>query len=326
MAIVRIFLPTYRRPALLPRAIASLQAQTCTDWVCEVHNDDPDDPQPAALLSQLDDRRFHYRHHDRNLGGVATFNLFFRAAAEPFYAMLEDDNAWEPEFLTTLLGIAREQQDATVFWCNQQIWHEERDGVRFSGRCVHDAERSGPARRITWGQPEQIFGALHANGAALFRSRPGDAFVTPAIPLALVEAFRERMFPHPMVYVPTPLAQFTRTLRSARSDDRGEWAVAQTLLVASFLRHARWDATGVARVWRRAREQNPASTGTLFAAALMEPALRPLLRFATASDWLRFLRSTARRPGVLRRVLRSPRAHADWWEFLERHTAARFAA
>src|ERR1700739_258820 len=38
---VRVFVPTYRRPKLLPRALDSLLAQTFTEWECEVHNDDP---------------------------------------------------------------------------------------------------------------------------------------------------------------------------------------------------------------------------------------------------------------------------------------------
>ena len=69
MARVRIYLPTYRRPALLPRALASLRAQTFTDWVCELHNDDPEDPAPGQLLAGLGDPRITLVTHKRNLGG-----------------------------------------------------------------------------------------------------------------------------------------------------------------------------------------------------------------------------------------------------------------
>ena len=51
MASLRIFLLTYRRPALLRRALASLLAQTFTDWTCELHNDAPDDDAPRAILA-----------------------------------------------------------------------------------------------------------------------------------------------------------------------------------------------------------------------------------------------------------------------------------
>ena len=49
MAKVRVYLLTYRRNHLLPRALKSLLAQSFTDWVCELHNDDPADLFPARL-------------------------------------------------------------------------------------------------------------------------------------------------------------------------------------------------------------------------------------------------------------------------------------
>lgn len=322
MPAVRIFLPTYRRPHLLPRAVASLLAQTFTDWICELHNDDPADSAPGELVARLGDPRIAYRRHERNLGGVATFNLFFRAQAEPFYTMLEDDNAWEPGFLASMLAVAHARPEATVFWCNQRLWAETDSGVRDLGTCVHSEDNTTP-QRISWGQPGQFFGALHANGACLIRSRPGQDYTTPAVPFSLIEAFRERMFPHPMVYVPNALAHFTHTRTTARSDDRGAWAVAQTMLAATFLKHA--GPAALATAWERAENQTPPATGTLLLAALIEPTCRPLWRRAPLAAKLKLLRGVARRPRVFGRVLRSRRRHADWWDFLDRHTAARFA-
>jgi glycosyltransferase involved in cell wall biosynthesis len=327
VARVRVFLPTYRRPRLLERAIASLRAQTTSDWICELHNDAPDDGGPGEILQRLGDPRFEYHRHERNLGGTATFNLFFRATPEPFYAMLEDDNAWEPDFLTRMMTVAADHRDATVFWCNQSVWDEESDGsVRSTGKTVHPVPTDSSAQRVLWGQPEQIFGAVHANGAALFRSRAGDDFATPDVPIALVEAFRERLFPYPIVYVPTPLAQFTRTRRSARSQDRGEWAIVQTMLVATFLKHARYSEAQVAALWSEARRREPPLTGTLLLATFMEPSCRALRRHARTIDWLRLMRGMLRRPGLFPRVVRSRRQHVEWWEFLDEATATRFAA
>ena len=53
MARLRIFLLTYRRPHLLRRALNSLLEQSMTDWVCELHNDAPDDDSPRTLLDEL---------------------------------------------------------------------------------------------------------------------------------------------------------------------------------------------------------------------------------------------------------------------------------
>lgn len=325
-ATVRVFVPTFRRPRLLERALASLRAQTIDDWVCEVHNDAPDDPAPAELVARLGDARIAYRPHPRNLGGTETFNLFFRATPEPFYAMLEDDNSWQPDFLRTMLSVAREHPDVTVFWSNQRIWQEERDGtVRDTGRLVHAGATAAPPRPLHWGQRAQMGGALHAHSAALFRSRAGDDFRTPNVPIAVVEPFRERLFPHPLVFVPRPLANFTRTQATARSADRGEWAVVQTMLTATFLRHASYSAGELSELFRHARAQRPPTTSTLLMASMVDPACQALRVHARAVDWLRLVRSSARRPRILPRVLRSRREHADWWEFLDRATAARFA-
>ncbi len=326
MATVRVFMPTYRRTRLLERAVNSLRTQTFRDWVCEVHNDDPADDAPRQLLARTGDARFSLVRHERNLGGTATFNLLFRTVKEPFYAMLEDDNWWEPGFLSKLLSAAERHPTVTLCWANMRVWEEQEDGAFLdTGRCVHTCSPSEPARSFDWGQPAQMCGALHSHGAALVRSRPGDDFETPLVPIAAVEPFRERCLPHPLLFIPEPLAHFSITRRSARSDDRAEWAEVQTVLAATFLKHAGYDAARLAEVWARARAQRPPATSTLLFAGLIEPACRPLLRHARAADWLRLARGTLRRPGVLRRVLRSRRLHPEWWEFLERHTAARFA-
>lgn len=326
MATVRVFLPTYRRPQLLARALESLRRQTFTDWICELHNDAPEDDAPIQLLERLRDSRFIYQPHPRNLGGTATFNLFFRATSEPFYAMLEDDNAWSPEFLATMLATARLHPDVTVFWANQQIWQQEADGtMRDTGRTVHPWREGEAPRRIAWAQTTQVAGAMHAHGALLVRSRPGVAFATPPVPIALVEAFRERMYPHPLVYVPQPLGCFSVTRQSARSDDRTEWATLQAMLAATFLKHAALDESQIASLWREARSRNPPGTTTLLLAGLMDRQVRPVLRRARLADWLLFLRGAVRRPALFWNVLHSRRRHPDWWEFLEQQTANRFA-
>jgi hypothetical protein len=324
MATVRIFLPTYRRAQLLPRALASLQAQTFTDWVCEVHNDDPADAEPGRLVAALGDQRFTFVQHPRNLGGTATFNLFFHAAAEPFYSMLEDDNWWEPDFLATLLAAADRHPGAVVFWANQKIWDELPDGGwRDTGRTTWPAEDA--SRTFAWGQPAQSGGALHAHGAALFRSRAGDDFATPDVPIAVTEPFRERALPHPLVLVARPVANFAATLQTARSRDAAEWAELQAMLTATFFRGCPWPRERVAEFWAQARAQHPPATSNLIAAALADPAGGVALEHARARDWWVVLRGFLRRPGLYFRLRRSRTAHPGWWQYLETHTARRWA-
>ena len=321
---VRIFLPTYRRNALLRRAIDSLLAQTVSDWVCELHNDDPNDPFPGKLVAELGDPRIGLVQHPRNLGGTATFNLFFKATAEPFYSLLEDDNWWEPDFLATLLETAAAHSDKVVFWANMKIWQELIDGsFQFTGRTVREAT-SGPTQLFDWGQRGQIQGAIHSNGAALFRSRTGDNFSIPAVPFSVVEMFRERLFPYPLVYLPRPLANFSVTIASARSQDHAEWAVLQTMLTATFLRHANYSSTQLEQIWNDARNARPPATAALIMAALAQSGHSHFPAQAKLIDWLRLMRGTLRRPIIFWKILLSPRLHADWWTWLDYHTARCF--
>lgn len=325
MATVRIYLPTYRRGAMLQRALASLRAQTFTDWVCEVHNDQPGDPVPAQLVRETGDPRFQMVEHARNLGGTGTFNLFFQPPAEPFYSIHEDDNTWEPALLETLVATARAHPKVVLFWANMHIAEEQGDGgLRQTGRTVWPVS-DDPVRLLSWGDSRQVVGALHSNGAALFRSRAGDDFRIPAVPFGVIEPFRERMFPHPLALVPRPLATFVVTQQTARGNDRRDWAEMQAMLAATFFHGATWDESAIAAFWAEARARQPAETGPLIYAAIADSRSKALLRHAHARDWWLVLRGFLRRPGTYFRLRRSRRTHPDWWQFLETQTARRWA-
>ncbi|MFM1747496.1 MAG: hypothetical protein RLZZ188_1162 [Verrucomicrobiota bacterium] len=325
---IRVFLTTYRRHTLLPRAISSLLAQTMTDWVCEVHNDDPADGFPGEYLAQLADSRFVHIRHERNLGGVATFNLLFRATPEPFYSLLEDDNWWEPGFLAEMLDVATQYPDAEIFWANMRIWQEKADGsFADTGQTVSPCSPGEPPREVHWGHSRQIFGALHSNGAMLVRSRNGATYSTPDVPFAVVEPFRERSWRYPIVFNPAPLANYSLTRQSHRTKDASEWATVQVMLAATFLRYARYDndRPRLAQLWADARHAKPPHTNTLLLASFVDPACSFLREGASVADWARLLRSSLRRPHVLKDVYFARRVHADWWEWLDLHTARRFA-
>jgi hypothetical protein len=321
---VRVFVPTYRRRALLPRALESLRAQTFTNWKCEVHNDDPKDRFPGQLVQKFADARIELRQHVHNLGPVATFNLFYRSTREPFYSLLEDDNWWEPEFLSTMIREMQSNPNVTMAWCNQRIWEELPDGSwRDTGNCVNPLEKT-EARLVDFGDARHIFGPLHANGAMLLRSRSNETFPTPEDwPFFGIEAFRERMIPHPLLYVPRPLAIYAETIQTSRSKSRAEWETIQTILAATFIKHVD-DRLSCAELFSNLRARRPPSTNPLLLAAIVEPRCRHLLRHSTIDDWLVLLRCLLRRPSVLWHVVRSRWYHVDWWELIDRNTLIRF--
>jgi len=304
-----------------------LRAQTVTDWICELHNDDPADPFPAEFVRHLNDPRIHFIQHERNLGPVPTFNLFYQPVAEPFFSILEDDNGWEPSFLEKMLEAMTAFPSTTLAWCNQHVWQESTDGSwQDTHSLVNHEDHSDTAPRlIHWGNLRQVMGAVHANGAMLMRSRSGQNYQTPGIPFAGVESYRERMVPHPLVYLPQPLAFFSRTLQTARTHAASEWGAFQTTLAATFLRHGAYKETQLGEIWTYFKHQQPPMTNELIAAGLVVREARLLLRLAGFGDWFRFFINAGRHPLSTIHKLRVRTEHSDWWNQLDQLAAARFA-
>jgi len=336
MDAIRVFVPTFRRASLLARALASLRAQSFGDWIGYVHNDAPDDPAPGRLVASFGDTRLRLIAHERNLGPVATFNRGFQESAgqEPFFAVLEDDNTWDPRFLETLHTALLRHPDASLAWCNQRIWFEGADGVwTDSGASVHpepadDGSNVPPAdaaQRVEWGDYRQATGALTANGAMLLRRNGPETLVTPDIPFTGMEAFRERLLPSPFLFLPHSLATYSRTRTTARAADGHAWGAVQTLLLGSFVRHAAMDAHDRKAFWRHLRSQRPPPTNLALHAAWSCEGCGALLADANPGDWLRYAKTWLGRPAGAWAGVRARARHPDWWAASNDATARRFS-
>jgi len=315
MAAIRVFLLTCRRPHLLPRALASLRAQTFTDWTCELHNDAPEDDSPARLLAADPDPRIVLHQHAKNWGPVATFNHAFAGGPEPFLALLEDDNAWDPDFLARARAALIAHPEAAVAWANLRLWQEEADGKwTDTGRAIWNVPPGAAPRLFHWPQPLQLSDALHSNGAMLCRTAASAAArVPPDTPFAIIEQVRERLLAGGWLLLPEVLGRFALTRATARSDNRADWAQSRLLIAASFLAAVDLDQAALAAVWTTLREQRPPSTPLLFQLALAGAGPRGLLRPARAGDWFRFLAGAVRHPRTLWKALRFREDHAELW-------------
>lgn len=322
MATLRVYLATYRRPKLLARAVASLRAQTFTDWTCELHNDAPDDPAPAALVRALADPRIVLHQHERNLGPMATFNLAHAGAPEPFFSLLEDDNWWEPVFLERMLAVLAARPGAEIAWANMRCWQEMPDGG------WHDTGNTiwpvidRPEVSMAWPQLLQFDGPLYSNGAMLARTGTATRVQVPLpVPFSHVENLRERAFPYPLVLVPGVLANFSLTLETSRPRGVAHWARVQAMMGAAFLRHVALSPDEQSRLWQARRAAHPPATAGLFFAGLLQPT-PGWWRHATPRDWWRFLRGCARRPGAALAALRARTGDLALWREIDRATAA----
>jgi hypothetical protein len=324
---VRIHLCTYRRAHLLSRALASLQAQTFTDWVCELHNDAPDDSAPAHLVNAVNDPRIQCVTHPRNLGATATFNLLYAGRySEDYLSLLEDDNWWESRFLERMVAALDAQPDVALAWANMRCWHEQIDGSwRDTGRTIW-GRREGAPQPFPWGQPVQVLDALHSNGAMLVRNRDAARHVIPPeTPFDIVEPVRERTFRHPVLFVPEVLANFAFTLTTARGSGAAHWIDCQVLLVGSLLAAGVNDEQMLRPAWRALRASPQGGGHVLLAACLLTKRWRAL-RFAGGRDAWQLLRSALAHPRLTLRMFSVRRRHLATWDFLVRATRAQIAA
>jgi len=323
LAVVRVFLCTYQRNELLRRAVASLLAQTFTDWLYELHNDDSSDPFPSKLVEEVADPRIQMVTHTTNLGPTRTFNLMYRDGLDESYvSLLEDDNWWEPDFLKVMVQEMDHRPEIQVGWANMRIWEEQLDGGwRDTGRRVWNHIDTEEPMLFHWPDTLQIRGALHSHGAMLVRNDQITELQVPdSTPSAAIEPVRERRFRFPILFIPTSLANFAITRTTSRGDDRVIWGQCQALLAASYLRHVQPGPDECRQIWANARNANPPATPALIAAGLIDRGARYGLKYSRPVDWFRYLKGFVWRPGVTMRVLNAKTALPSVWETLDTGT------
>ena len=116
--IVEIRMPTYRRPALLRRALTSVVSQTYPLWRCIVFDDDPGGDEARRVCAEFNDVRIIYKKNKTNLGIGANIDRSFSLNPLPgttHACVLEDDNYYLPDCLKSNLEImAREDIDVVL--------------------------------------------------------------------------------------------------------------------------------------------------------------------------------------------------------------------
>jgi hypothetical protein len=100
MPLVSIITPVYNAAPWLRETMASVRAQTLTDWEQIMVDDGSSDNSVAiAEAAALEDSRFRLIRTPRNMGPSAARNLAIEAARGRFIAFLDADDLWLPEKL-----------------------------------------------------------------------------------------------------------------------------------------------------------------------------------------------------------------------------------
>jgi glycosyltransferase involved in cell wall biosynthesis len=136
---VSIIVPCYNQAHWLPEAVASVQAQTFTNWECIMVNDGSTDHTDAvATRIAASDNRFRYLYQEnKGLGGAR--NTGIRHTDSPFILPLDADDKIAPDYLeNAMLAFAAPDAPQLVY-----------------GKAEYFDGASGP-----WPLPEYRFGLL----------------------------------------------------------------------------------------------------------------------------------------------------------------------
>lgn len=96
---VTVVMRTKDRPRFLARAVASVLAQTFTDFELVVVNDGGDPSAVDGLIAERADSRVRVLHNVEPGGMVAASNRAIRESASELIAVHDDDDTWDPAFL-----------------------------------------------------------------------------------------------------------------------------------------------------------------------------------------------------------------------------------
>lgn len=127
---VGVFIPTYNRAAYLRETIASVLAQTFTDFVLVVSDNASTDETPEVVASFRDPRVVHSRL-DENIGLVPNHNRCLDLASTEYVAVLPDDDTWRPDMLESGVRVLDEH-------ANVGLVHSAFDMVDAAGDAVLD--------------------------------------------------------------------------------------------------------------------------------------------------------------------------------------------
>lgn len=218
MATVGVVLPNYNHAALLPEAIAALQAQTRPfDEFVVVDDGSTDDS--VAVIERLAaaDPRIRLIRHERNRGAVAAMNTGVAAATADYVHFAAADDRFSRELVATLLP-RLEAHPGAAFACAEVTLTD-----RTTGRPIGLRPAVRPAHRARYFTP--------AESAALL-TRMDNFVVTPAALfrralIATMGGFDARLGPFTDGHLVRRLALHhgfcfaPRVLAEWRVDDRG---------------------------------------------------------------------------------------------------------
>ena len=135
-ATVTIIVRTRNRPAMLRRALASIDSQTYRDFEVVVVNDAGDEADVRSVIDPLDaafKKAITIVTNEVSNGREAALESGFNASRCPYYAIHDDDDSWHPDFLTKTVSYLDSHPQAGGVATRCLVIRER---VRADGTCI----------------------------------------------------------------------------------------------------------------------------------------------------------------------------------------------
>ena len=127
--LITTIIPTYQRPKLLRRAIASALEQVGVPLqVCVYDNASGDETAEVVAALAAEDSRLVYRAHASNIGGLANFEFGLSRVDTPFFSLLSDDDYLLPGFYRRALA-GLEMYPQAMCWAGMTLNVDERGRI-----------------------------------------------------------------------------------------------------------------------------------------------------------------------------------------------------
>lgn len=126
MPLVSIVLPTYQRPADLRSAVASILAQTLTDWELLI----VDDASTPPISHDFDDPRIRVIRNESNLRLPRSLNRGFSQAQGKYLTWTSDDNWYRPCALQRMVQALEANPVIDLVYAGASIVSAEREFIR----------------------------------------------------------------------------------------------------------------------------------------------------------------------------------------------------
>lgn len=120
---VTVAIPSYNGAPFIGEAIASVLAQTFTDFELLIVDDASQD-ETIAVIRQFDDPRICLRQNPRRLGLVGNWNACLRQARGEYLCLFHHDDRMRPRFLERCVGVL-EQHPCVGYVFTAARWMDE---------------------------------------------------------------------------------------------------------------------------------------------------------------------------------------------------------